>query len=504
MAKLMSFKRTWFKFKRQMKFHKAGDKVLLVLAILGIGATVYLILLFLPEASVERRASNAKEALEKDSFQRVMDEGTLRESIQFIETFDKKVDESLPVQVEHLSNKLNLAERIISLSDNDDESKEFGQLKQLEARLALERLFHANQQATRASYKQLEDQARRLIESDDKDVARLAHLANIYAMLVQISNDKQEPSEEEHQQLQDAVNELAEHFVGEAGVMMELFDYVKELRKLNRADIADALILAVANGFKDSPNPQIKNILLEFDKFKLRQKYQLSQSLRSVSEMQDNVREKNSQRITKLVDLIAANPKIESQYIELVNALMLLMQAGYPEDAAKFIEQSTQLFEQAKIPEIKKRRFTEIQKIIAHVGTEFSILPSLNSVLEPKPTLIILTSATAAQKGIVHMNKVCRMTRLMVADGSLDVVVVFMQNSDDERALVELRDRMAPHVGIKWHIANREQAEAFMREFPVSWLPTWVVADNQKKLVQVSPPLAILEKILIDLISPDS
>ena len=496
----MSSRLRWSKIKRKWKFHKFGKKLLLVLGMVAFGVLGYGFLLLLPDADIERNATSIGELSEIDSFERVIDQGSLGESSRFIKTLTVKDNDPLPVRIETLRKKFDLAERIVSLSE-DDESKNFGQLKQLEARLHLERLFNINGQGTRVSRNQLQDQAASLLENQDPDISQISRLVLIYNQTVEIDFDGDEGNQETLQELQNSVRKLSQMFPNDADPVLKLVDFVKEMQSLGKNRAAAALLNSVVTAYGENPTPAIQRMVVEFKKLELRSKYQLPSVMTAVIEMQNNVLQMNSAKVNNLISFFADDPDLAYRHIELVNSLMLIMQAGFPEEAGRLAEKSVHLFQTSSVSKGRKKRFEEIRTLIGKIGAEFNIPQAVAKNIQSKPTLIILASSKSVQQGIGHMQKIGLLTQLMTADQSIDVFAVYLEDNAVEGAFEEMQQKLASFAGIKVLRLNKEDTERFSAEYPITWLPTWVVLDQEKNLVQVSPPLPILEKILIDVIS---
>lgn len=496
----MSSRLKWSKIKRRWKFYKGNEKAFWIVGILTVGFMGYLVVTFLPSGEMERSANSLDEAAEIDTFERVIDEGTLSESTQFLRTLTVNNRDPLPIKIETLRKKFDLADRVIELSEDED-SINFGKLKQLESRLHLERLFSVNGQATNISRRQLRDQAASLVESQDEEVSRISRLALIYEQAVSLEVDGVEINEEMREKLHDSINEFAQRFPNGSESVLNLADYVKEMVAVGKNQTADELMNAVSVAYQESQNPVIMGKLVEFEKSELRSKYQLTSAMSSVIELQNNVLRENSNIVNGLIDAFANKPDLDDRHMDLVNALMLIMQAGFPEEAGTLADKSVELFQAPNVSKGRKERFEDIRTVIGKVGSEFNLPQAVSQDLKSKPTLIIMASSENVRRGIAHMRKVGQLTRLMTADQSIDVVAVYLEDAPLEGAFEEMRQRLSPFAGIRVHRLSQEDSKTFLAEYPFSWLPTWIVLDREKKLHQVSPPLPILEKMLIEMIS---
>ena len=482
--------------------NRAGNKALIVLGIAVVGTLLYVGLLLLPDKEIDRTASGIEEISEVDSLQRVMAEGTLDESIQYIKVLEENPDDPVPVRIETLRNKLDLAQRIVDLS-NSDSSRAIGNRKIFEAQFELQRIYLLNDLGSSSFTEQFRKTSFEFLNSKDPEASRLAQLAMVYLHGV-VDEPDADDGATDGISVDQAIRKLAREFPNDEMVVLKLLKFAREFTELGKRELSDKVLQAVSSHFEGSQNRKIGEAVVDVNNLIQRRKFKLTSDRRGVQKLRKQVLQKNSEKIEQLVDSIQSYPELDTQYIELVNCLLLITQAGFPDVAIKRARKVAPLFEFEGIPATKKLRFVQLTQIIEQKGSELKFVETVNEQIDSRPTLLLLVSPSSDVKILEKLRQIGEMTRLMIADSELDVLVVILGDATGQQLSGVLQRKLDEFPGIKTVSTTESESKAFLDEFPIGWLPTWVVLDSQKQLAHVSPPIPILEQLLLEMIAAES
>ena len=494
-----------------------GRKMTWIVAILVVGAIGYGIIAFLSGGEIERKAKNVEQAKDVDSFERVIEKGTLNESIQFIETLVDDPNQPFAVRLEVLQKKIELAQRIVALNE-DDKSLQLGQLKSLEARLQKERLLNLNDLSQHWSRENLKIDATDLIDSENQKLVRLADLVLVYVQLFRTNQNTgavgetssnapnaltpsttssaSTPSKSMDEMLQD----LAAKYPEDNYVLTQLAEFADELKRTERVQQADELMRGYARAYRESQDPAIVRLINEAQKRVKRKKYKMRGQGRDIEALRQNVLTKNISHADELIASLKTNPYQEKRYVDLLNCLMLITQSGFIDEARSLVVKTEELFQHSSVQQKQQRRFAEVKTIIDQIGLKFAIADSVSSKLGDKPALILLVSKTRIERFYLRLQKIGEMSQEMAADGVLDVFAVFLDIQNDEDVWSEFEQQVAVYPSIRSIRLSESDTREFLQTYPISWVPTWVLLDDSQRLNQVSPPIPILESMLLELV----
>ena len=492
----MNLRLTRSKIQRWLKFNKAGEKVKLVLAILLVGGLVYGLVALWPEKEVERIAESPEEAQQVDTFERVMADGTLNETIQFINSMSDDHGQEIPVRIEKLRNKFDLAQRIVYLSE-DDTSLMIGQLNGLEARFALERLFNSNDLSTAETRTQFRDQLQELARSDDPVIARLTNLGHIYNAAFEIDDGNPETPDG----LKTLVQQLYDRNSDDSLAVLQLLEYSKELREAERPVGAQKLVDTIAEVYRDSADKTISKVVGTADAITRSNKYQLSGDFRGVAQLQNQVYKQYSEKATNLIASITADPEFEQPYHDLLNCAVMITQAGFPDRAKKLIDKTKHLFNHQAVNQITKKRYSDLDTVVHSVGSKLETPGSIANNLHGRPSVLLLATPASSQRLHSNAKQIAEMTKLMVADEKVDVLAVYMDDGSEGQSWQEFNRIMSELSGVRPVQMSAEETTEFRSRYPIGWMPIWIVLDHQMNLSQIGPPIPILEKMLLESIN---
>ena len=489
----MNLRLTQSRIKRWLKFNKASEKIKLLLAILLLGGLVYGLVVFWPEKQIERIAESPEEAQQVDTFERVMTDGTLNETIQFINSMSDDHGQEIPVRIEKLRNKFDLAQRIVHLSEDDDSLK-VGQLNGLEARFALERLFNSNDLSTAESQTQFRDQLNELARSDDPEIARLTNLGQIYNAAFNIDDGKSETVDE----LTNLVQQLNDAHQDDSLAVLQLLEYATELRDAGRPVGAQKLVDTIAEVYRDSTDKTIAKVVGTADAITRSNKYQLSGNFRDVTQLQKQVYKQYSEKAANLITSITADPEFEQPYHDLLNCAVMITQAGFPDRTKKLIDKTKHLFDHQAVQQVTKQRYVDLDTIVRAVGSKLELPDTVKKYLPDRPSVVLLTTPASAQKLHPSAKQIAAMTKVMVADEKINVLAVYMEDGSNGQSWTDFSRIMSEFSGVHVVQMSAEDTTEFRSQYPIGWMPIWILLDDRGQLSQIGPPIPILEKMLLE------
>ena len=204
---------------------------------------------------------------ELDSFERVVNFGNPEEVIGFIEQNKKKLSNELPIQIENLNNRLQLATRLAEISVSSKHQQVSIQTT-VESRLALLQIYQQNKLPTRTELRSLEHYIEKL---DNLEPGSLQNTVDTAGFFLQM--EKLRSSELKLDQLKTTIQKFAEQDQDNhdlANRLASVLDYYSLLQ----VEVSD-LLVEICDAYGESTNPLVLKLVGKINKAFYRRKYKL-------------------------------------------------------------------------------------------------------------------------------------------------------------------------------------------------------------------------------------
>ena len=383
----------------------------------------------------------------------------------------------------------------------DDDTRKIGELRGLEARFDMERLFHSNDLATDASRNRFKNQIEELIQSDDPEVTKLAMLGQVFDLSLNVGGDEEDPTAK--QTLRESLKNLRTQYPNDRSSVIELVQIAAEFRRARFQQRADELVNVVREVYRDSDDETISRFVAKMDDINRRNKYNLSGSFSEIENLKQQVLKGYSKKADALISALESNAALDSDYLELVNCMMMLTQAGFSETTKQLVEKCRPHFTKEQTPAASQQRFSDVSKVVDRIGAKLEVPGPLADKIGNTPTVLCLSSPEKARNLFVSLSQISKITQVMADEGKVQLLALFLDDGQSESTWSEFETSLSQFPQTVVHRFNAKDSSEFLSAYPISWLPTWILLDEQGTLTHVSPPVQLLEMILFNLVDDE-
>lgn len=425
-----------------------------------------------------------------NDFNTLIRDGTPRQMRQFSNELILSLNvQSLPVVIERLGQRVEIADRILELT-SDAELREFATTSRLESLMWLHELNLKNNLASDKIRNSLLESATRNLDNENPKIRRKAHLMlSVFRVTEFIADSSTFDSCRER--LSTSTEVLAGDLES-AKAVAKLVKFVGESKDSEKANMLQRII---ADRLHSSPDAEVRQLgASAYDEI-IQSKHNFSNLIGDLVLRTANIEPRIERYLTDVETTAGLSSRVYRNVIQLVEALYQQQKTELAQNVLKRIEATIKKISDAEKREAAQKAVAEHLQRRSRLGKPFPITGKdvLGRDIQPadyqdKVTAVLFYS-TELQPSLTYLSAFEEF-KYLFADGARFVGV-----SIDKKPKKDIESLAVRYPHIVW-IAG-ESAQAYVNEFPLTHLPYLILVDKHGNLAEINVGLHDLRKTIM-------
>ena len=418
--------------------------------------------------------------------------------IDYIQDIQFTVTAPIPVQVDALTKRINLASRVREIQGKDESP--FADEMIIDSQYLIERLNVRNGMSTFITREQLSVWIEQFKDHSDSAIRAKSIESKVFLDSFKVAESESTNNPTTVDRLVRSMKQLEAEVSDVSYVPKTVIGFAEEFAQVDGLANSITLFDVVIDNYQDRSDPEIVEAVKIANSVANSRRYNTRMDLASVIKMQKQVSQSNIEKAELLIRELSENdPRDPRSYLELINSIMLVVQSGEYRDVQRLIEDATPLFEDNP----KSKKYRSSFQYLANVGTNLGksvVFPEFGERTKDKPSLVLFCkpgSIGAAQKTV---GEFAAFANPFIEAGDMEFLTVFLNDELSSEESERFGKWMGSYENVGVLNVSAEQSNRLLSRFPMPFSPSWMLLDEQNRLLQFNTPRQILEFQILKLL----